>query len=500
MDKLILEKKNHSIMHVGCDFGIANELSDFFSFFVPGYKYMPAFRNKVWDGKIRLFNVQSNEIHVGLYPFIKDFCAKRNYEIELSDENNYGSPDDKEVIDPKEIMNFVSSLEIKSRGKPIEIRDYQFNAVCHALHNKRSVLVSPTGSGKSLIIYILIKYYLSILNSNIQKVLIIVPTTSLVDQMYADFADYGMNVEEGCHKIYSGKEKMTNAGTVISTWQSIYKLPGKWFEQFGCIIGDECHGFKSKSLNSIMNKAREAEYRFGTTGTLDGTQTHELVLQGLFGRIYNVTTTKKLQDNDTLAKLFINVIVLKYTEEIRKSRGKQTYQDEIDYIVRNESRNKFIRNLATTQTGNTLVLFQFVEKHGKILFDMIRDDVDEERKVFYVSGETATGDREAIRGIVETQTDSIIVASMGTFSTGINIRNLHNIIFASPSKSQIRVLQSIGRSLRKSDDGREAKLYDIADDLHWLGRKNFALEHSAERIKIYNKQKFNYKVYEVELK
>ena len=500
MDKIILEKKNHSIMHVGCDFGIANELSDFFSFFVPGYKYMPAFRNKVWDGKIRLFNVQSNEIHVGLYPFIKDFCAKRNYEIELSDENNYGSPDDKEVIDPKEIMNFVSSLEIKSRGKPIEIRDYQFNAVCHALHNKRSVLVSPTGSGKSLIIYILIKYYLSMLNSNIQKVLIIVPTTSLVDQMYADFADYGMNVEEGCHKIYSGKEKMTNAGTVISTWQSIYKLPGKWFEQFGCIIGDECHGFKSKSLNSIMNKAREAEYRFGTTGTLDGTQTHELVLQGLYGRIYNVTTTKKLQDNDTLAKLFINVIVLKYTEEIRKSRGKQIYQDEIDYIVRNESRNKFIRNLATTQTGNTLVLFQFVEKHGKILFDMIRDDVDEERKVFYVSGETATGDREAIRGIVETQPNSIIVASMGTFSTGINIRNLHNIIFASPSKSQIRVLQSIGRSLRKSDDGREAKLYDIADDLHWLGRKNFALEHSAERIKIYNKQKFNYKVYEVELK
>jgi superfamily II DNA or RNA helicase len=338
------------------------------------------------------------------------------------------------------------------------------------------------------------------LSSGIQKVLIVVPTTSLVDQMYNDFADYGMLVENGCHKIYSGKEKMTNAAVVISTWQSIYKLPGKWFEQFGCVIGDECHGFKSKSLNSIMNKAREAEYRWGTTGTLDGTQTHELVLQGLFGKIYNVTTTKKLQDNDTLAKLNISVIKLKYPEELRKNRGTQTYQEEIDLIVRNESRNKFIRNLATTQTGNTLVLFQFVEKHGKVLFDMIRDEADEERKVFYVSGETATSDREAIRGIVEQQKNSIIVASMGTFSTGINIRNLHNIIFASPSKSQIRVLQSIGRSLRKSDDGREAKLYDIADDLHWLGRKNFALEHSAERIKIYSKQKFNYKVYEIELK
>ena len=499
-DKVIIEKKNHSVLHVQCDFGIANELSDFFSFFVPGYKYMPAFRNKVWDGKIRLFNVQTNELTAGLYPFVKDFCDKRNYEVELSDENNYGSPDETVEVDPNKIMDFVKELNIQSRGEPIAIRDYQFDAICHALHNKRSILLSPTGSGKSLIIYVLIKYYLAMLNSNIQKVLIIVPTTSLVDQMYSDFQDYGMNVEDGCHKIYSGKEKMTNAGTVISTWQSIYKLPSKWFEQFGCVIGDECHGFKSKSLNSIMNKARDAEYRFGTTGTLDGTQTHELVLQGLFGRIYNVTTTKKLQDNDTLAKLLINVVVLKYSEAIRKSRGKQTYQDEIDYIVRNESRNKFIKTLATTQTGNTLVLFQFVEKHGKVLYDLIRDDVEEGRKVFYVSGETATSDREAIRAIVESQKNSIIVASMGTFSTGINIRNLHNIIFASPSKSQIRVLQSIGRSLRKSDDGREATLYDIADDLHWLGRKNFALEHSAERIKIYSKQKFNYKVYEIELK
>jgi superfamily II DNA or RNA helicase len=498
MDKIILEKKNHSIMHVGCDFGIAQELSDFFSFFVPGYKYMPAFRNKVWDGKIRLFNIQSNEIHVGLYPFIKEFADKRKYTIEFSDENNYGSPDDKDDINPKAIMDFIEGLEIESRGKPITVRDYQFNGICHALHNKRAVLVSPTGSGKSLIIYVLIKYYLSMLSSGIQKVLIVVPTTSLVDQMYNDFADYGMLVENGCHKIYSGKEKMTNAGVVISTWQSIYKLPGKWFEQFGCIVGDECHGFKSKSLNSIMNKSREAEYRWGTTGTLDGTQTHELVLQGLFGKTFNVTTTKKLQDNDTLAKLNISVIKLKYPEELRKNRGTQTYQEEIDLIVRNESRNKFIRNLATTQTGNTLVLFQFVEKHGKVLFDMIRDEA--EGKVFYVSGETATADREAIRGIIETQKNAIIVASMGTFSTGINIRNLHNIVFASPSKSQIRVLQSIGRSLRKSDDGRDAKLFDIADDLHWLGRKNFALEHAAERIKIYNKQKFNFKVYEINLK
>ena len=248
-----------------------------------------------------------------------------------------------------------------------------------------------------------------------------------------------------------------------------------------------------------MNKCREAEYRFGTTGTLDGTQTHELVLQGLFGKIYNVTTTKKLQDNDTLAKLNINVLLLRYPESVRKEFGKREYHDELDFIVKHEGRNKLIKNLALDLKGNTLVLFQYVEKHGKPLFELIRDGAVKERKIFYVSGQVEASDREVIRQIVETQTNAIIVASLGTFSTGINIRNLHNIIFASPSKSQVRVLQSIGRSLRKSDDGSDATLYDIADDLHWKSRENFTLTHSAERIKIYAKEQFNYDIHEVKI-
>ena len=246
-----------------------------------------------------------------------------------------------------------------------------------------------------------------------------------------------------------------------------------------------------------MNKCTEAKYRIGTTGTLDNAQVHHLVLQGLFGKIHRVTTTKALQDNNTLAKLDINIIMLKYKEETRKSLGKMTYQDEIDWIVRNNSRNIFIRNLALDADGNTLVLFNFVDKHGKPLFDMINDKVEEGRKVFYVSGEVETSDREAIREITEKQKNAIIVASLGTFSTGINIKNLHNIVFASPSKSQIKVLQSIGRGLRKADDGRITRLYDIADDLHTKSRKNYALLHSEERVKIYNKEKFNYKIIEV---
>ena len=494
-------KKNESTALVDCDPGIAQGLSEYFSFFVPGYKYMKLYKRKIWDGKIRLFNVNSHELPAGLYPFVEEFCKRNNYSL-LTKSSDYGSLVDKDEQDPNQIFEYIKDLKLTSRGQNIEIRDYQFDAVMKALNLNRCVLLSPTGSGKSLIIYCLSQIWLKYLTDGFRypksgRVLIVVPTTSLVEQMQKDFVDYGLN-EKAVHKIYSGKDKDNiESSIVISTWQSIYKLPQEWFNQFGMVIGDECHGFKSKSLTDIMNKCTEAKYRIGTTGTLDNAQVHHLVLQGLFGKIHRVTTTKALQDNNTLAKLDINIIILKYNEEIRKSLGKVTYQDEIDWIVKNKSRNTFIRNLALDASGNTLVLFNFVEKHGKPLFDMINDKAEEDRKIFYVSGEVETSDREAIREITEKQKNAIIVASLGTFSTGINIKNLHNIIFASPSKSQIKVLQSIGRGLRKADDGRITRLYDIADDLQTKSRKNYAILHSEERIKIYNKEKFDYKIIEV---
>jgi len=332
-----------------------------------------------------------------------------------------------------------------------------------------------------------------------QDVLVIVPTTSLVEQMYNDFKTYGYDVEKYCHRIYSGKDKNTTKRIIISTWQSIYRFQPDWFSRFGTVFGDECHGFKSKSLTTIMNKCVEAEYRFGTTGTLDGALTHELVLQGLFGKVYRVTSTRELQDNDTLAKLSIRRIILDHNEEIKKNFGKKTYQEEIEFIVTNVKRNTFIKNLTLDLKGNTLVLYNYVEKHGKPLYNMIKDEAAENRKIFFVSGETAATDREAIRGIVEKQKNSITVASLGTFSTGINIRNLHNIVFASPSKSQIRVLQSIGRGLRKTDDGINTTLYDIIDDIIWKSRKNFGILHADERLRIYGREKFNHKTYRVSL-
>ncbi len=489
METIRVWKLNHATLKIDCDSGIAAELREFFSFYVPGYKFIPSYRNRLWDGKIRLFNAQNHELPAGLFFHLMIFCKDRGYLAKV-DSTDYGSPLDQNKITFEDLDKFIETLQL-----PYTIRDYQKQGVIYGIKHKNGILLSPTGSGKSLIIYCLNRWYIQ---NYSKKILIIVPTTSLVEQMYSDFEEYGFNVREYCHKIYSGKDKNTDKRLVISTWQSIYKYPFQWFAQYGMVIGDECHGFKSKSLMSIMNKSREAEYRFGTTGTLDGTQTHELVLQGLFGKTYRVTSTKKLQENDTLADLKINRIVLNYNDTERKENTNKVYNDEIDYIIKHEKRNNFIKNLAIDQKGNTLVLFKLVEKHGKPLYTIINNKASEKRKVFFVSGNTQTSDREAIRGIVEKQKNAIIVASLGTFSTGINIRNLHNIIFASPSKSQIRVLQSIGRGLRKSDNNEPTVLYDIIDDLQWHKKKNFALTHADQRLLIYEKEKFLTKTFKVD--
>lgn len=486
---------NQALLHVECSSSLAAELRDYFSFYVPGYKFMPAYRNRIWDGMIRLFNVQTGELPAGLYFHLSDFCKARNYTIQ-QEKSKYGLAN--EIVNVDNFEQFEEMLDT-----PFELRDYQRDAVLHGLKYKRAILLSPTGSGKSFIIYNLVKYWIQLVTDGVGypkggRVLIIVPTTSLVEQMYSDFIHYGQS-PKGMHRIYSGKDKNFENAICISTWQSIYKLPKTWFDQFGMVIGDECHGFKSKSLMNIMNKCTEAAYRFGATGTLDGTQTHELVLQGLFGKTYKVTTTKQLQDDNTLADLNIIRLDLSYDDATRQQVNGLQYKDEIDVIVAHQKRNKFIRNLVLDLNGNTLVLYNYVENHGKPLFELIEDKAAEDRKVFFVSGQVATSDREAIRGIVEKQKNAIIVASLGTFSTGINIRNLHNIVFASPSKSQIRVLQSIGRGLRISEDGSVTKLYDLIDNISWKSKKNFALLHAEERLKIYNREQFNHETYKVDL-
>ena len=481
MDIIEIEKFDEVYNRIVCDPGIAFELNDHFTFEVPGAKFMPAYKNKFWDGKVRLFNAMSGLLYVGLNRYIEEFAKSRSYEVQY----NYDTA--LENFSIKEAHDFIETLGIPSK---FERRDYQVEAFVHAIRHKRALLLSPTASGKSFIIYLITRYYNA-------RTLIIVPTTSLVSQLASDFADYGFQSDKHVHRIYAGQDKQTDKQVIISTWQSLYKLPKEYFQQFDLVIGDEAHLFKAKSLTSILTKLNNCQYRFGFTGTLDGAQTHKLVLEGLFGLVRKVVSTAELIEQKQLASFMIKAIILKYPDAIRQQLRNADYQAEMDFLVRNDARNKFIRNLALSLEGNTLLLFQFVEKHGKILHDMLKD---EDRPVFFVHGGVDGDEREEIRRIVETEQKAIIVASYGTFSTGVNIRNLHNIIFASPSKSKIRNLQSIGRGLRKSDTKDSATLYDISDDLTYKTRKNFTIQHFMERIKIYNEEQFEYKIYPVNIK
>ena len=491
MDTLIIEKKNEVYITVDCDPNIQRELSEFFTFYVPGYKFMPAFRNRMWDGKIRLYSQKTKEIYFGLYPYIRAFAEERGYQIVTGKDVEIENKVDKDIV-----TKFSNSL-----GQSFEARDYQIDAIYHSLKYNRTLLLSPTASGKSFIIYALIRYYSHLIkDQENSKCLLIVPTTSLVEQMYSDFKSYGWNVKKYCHRLYSGYSNQTDKKVLISTWQSLYKLPKKYFEQFGVVFGDEAHLFKSKSLTEIMTKLIDCKYRVGLTGTLDGAQTHKLVLEGLFGAVNKVTSTRKLMDKKQLSNLTVRCLILKHTEENSKIVANGKYQDEIDYLVGSNSRQNFIRNLSLKLEGNTLVLFQLVEKHGKNLHKIIDEKSDDDRKVFYIFGGVEADEREAIRGIVEKEKNAIIVASYGTFSTGVNIKNLHNIIFASPSKSRIRNLQSIGRGLRLGDNKVSATLYDIADDLTYKSKENFTLKHFQERINIYTEEEFDYEIHNIDLK
>ena len=485
MTHLTVKKKNEVYITIHSDEEyVHRELADYFTFEVPEAKFLKKNpRYKYWDGTIRLYSPATGDLYHGLMKHVQTWADEKQYIVEYEKNDWYGDiEDDNKFVSPAGVKHFMDKI---SNIKP---RDYQYKAVYEAIKYNRKLLLSPTGSGKSLMIYAIVRYYAA----TAKKILIVVPTTSLVEQMVNDFISYGWNATAHVHKIYSGKDKNTDKPIIISTWQSIYKFPKRYFDDIDCVIGDEAHLFKSKSLTGIMTKLHNAKYRFGFTGTLDGSKTHKWVLEGLFGKCEQVTKTDDLIKEGYLSNFRIKILLCKHAPQYF-----ETYQDEIEYLVEHKGRNNLIKNLVKDLDGNTLVLFNYVEKHGTPLYELINNNVDSARKVFFVHGGTDVEDREEVRNLTETESNAIIVASYGTFSTGINIKRLHNIVFASPSKSRIRNLQSIGRVLRKGEGKDIATLYDIADD---IGGQNYTLKHLNERVNIYNNENFKYEVIRVNLR
>ena len=477
-----ISKLNESYLRIDTDQGILMEMSRHFSFMVSGYQFMPKYRMGIWDGRIRLLNTGNQTIYAGLYEDIVKFCQNEKYDITLSSDFK---------------QNDFSKVEAEKLVKEWNVkyvpRDYQLKAFIDAIRLKRATFLSPTASGKSFIIFLIYKYFSD------KKTLLIVPNINLVNQMKSDFMEYDLNgeVKKNIQLIMGGKEKIISKPLVISTWQSIYKQPKKYFEQFDVVIVDEAHGAKANEMVKIMERCTKAQYRYGFTGTLDGSLANEMVIKGLFGPLRIVTTTKKLMDRGDVATLKIKSIVLNYKDETKKVIVKGKYPDELKWLFSNKKRNKFIENLALSLEGNTMIIFSRVGSHLVPFFEELQKKA--KVPVYMVHGGVDGDEREEIRKIVNTHKSSITIASMRTFSKGVNIPNLNNLIFASPSKAIIDILQSIGRILRLGENKTSCTAYDIADDLSYKKWKNYAFKHYIERLKIYESQKFDYKQYQVML-
>lgn len=488
-----VRKLNEVYLQIACEQSTSQELGEFFTFAVPGSEWSPA-RRRGWDGLLRLFDRRSHKLYVGLLPYLMAFAKERKYSVKL--QPNVGVSDEFSVI---EATTYIDSLNIHSQGRHLTARDYQIAPFIYGIRDKRMLLVSPTSSGKSFIQYVLFRYLAEV--KGCKKGLLIVPTTGLVEQMVGDFRDYSSinkyNVLGNVHKIYEGQAKDTTKVLSVTTWQSIYEQPAEWFKQFDFIIGDEAHLFRAASLTHIMTSLVNASYRIGLTGTLDGSKVHKLTLEGLFGRQRALVTTKQLMDRKEVAQLTVKVLFLRYNQFLSNTIVDRWYLDELDYIMASKARNNFITNLTNSLKGNTLILFRYVEKHGVLLKDLIEASG---RRVYFIYGQVPAKERDEIRAVVEKESDAIIVASYGTFQHGVSIKHLHNVILASPSKSRIQVLQSIGRGLRIGDLKDNCTLFDIVDDFSIDGRTNTTLDHFQERFKYYVDEKFDYKLYTIQLK
>ena len=477
---VVISKKNEIDLHLDCEQAILYELQEEFSFDVEGASFSPAYRKKYWDGKIRLVSVTTQTCPAGMVYRLCKWLDRHDYTWEFKDNKFYGVPYE---VDPKITPAGVEYFMKKISG--FEPRDYQIETVTAALKEYRKTIVSPTGSGKSMMIYAIARYLTAIG----KRTLIVVPTKMLVEQMTKDFAEYGWETDENVHKIYQGHSLDTKAPVTVSTFQSIYALPKSWYAQFDAVIGDECHNFKAKVLQGIMKKMPDAKWRYGFTGTLDGKQVNHLTLEGHFGPVFKTTTSSELMDKGFLAQLNVEILTLKHNY-----KSFATYNDEIEYLGELEPRNRFISNLATSLDGNVLVLFTRVDGHGVPLFDIIKSRTD--RPVHMIHGGVDINVREEVRTIADSSDNNIILGSYGTMSTGVNIKRLHHVIFASPSKSRVRVLQSIGRGLRKGKGKDNCTLYDIADDFRKdkFSKENFTYRHLAERIKFYVDEDFTYRI------
>lgn len=472
---------NESFIHVTGDPSVRYDLHDKFSFHVAGSEFSPKVKYGAWDGKIRLYNIQQQILPKGLLYELLKYCKDEQYTVSF-DKSLLPQPVEKQDFD-----DWLNTKTILAKGNPIKPHWYQYDAVLHGLTKERGLLKLPTSAGKSLIIALLTRYEYEAGG----RILILVPTDVLRHQMKDDLIDYGLFEESDIYAM-DPKNKKESQGfrrVVITTWQTAIKRDAEWMQQFTMLLNDEVHLATGKSLQTINEKMITAKYKIGLTGTLKDTKCHIMQLISLFGPVFSPISTRQMIDEGAASAVGVTGMILKYTDAECKKVKPMTYPEEIDFIVNHERRNDFLVKLATNfKDENTILLFHRIE-HGKILYKKTVEALaGTGRKVYLIFGGTAKDHRNEAKKNLESETGSVVIASYGCFSTGVSINNLHNAIFAHPTKSKVISLQSLGRLLRKHATKAKARMFDIVDDICWLKAMNYAYEHGKERLKFYTEE------------
>jgi superfamily II DNA or RNA helicase len=449
-------------------------------------------KRKGWDGQIRLLNKKTGEFPIGLFIDVAKYIQKEypHYELKIDPNLYYTNP-----VSMEEIVEWTKTFKLTAGGTVIEPYWYQFLILYRAIKFTKKAFSAATSSGKSLSIYLITKFLIENCLDDSVKVLIIVPSITLLEQFYNDFVDYSQqnhfNVEQNTYKISAGVDKYTKKQIIISTWQSLQNIKGReskdYFNQFGCVIVDEAQSSDAVQLTRIIKLCKKAFYKVALTGTFKEAKTSKLVVKSLFGTVSDIVSAKDIQTEGQATEVEVIVHQLKYPKSECAKVCKMKYQQEIDYIVSHEKRNQYIFNLAKTLSGNTLLLFNYVEKHGEVLLKMFEDGMNG-RMIHFISGKTNKEIRIEIKDILEKNSNCILIGSYGTVATGFSIKNLHNIISVAPFKSKVRTMQSAGRGMRLHESKEKFFYHDIVDNFSHGTDENYALDHGRKRVSYFAKE------------
>lgn len=486
MIDLIIEKVNSSCVHLVCEDGLSHRFYNVFSAYAPGYRFNPRFKLHVWDGKVRCYNSITQILPIGLLNNLLIWCDQHKIEYSLQ---GFDKPL-RDNIDKAELEKQMNSYITAG----FQARDYQVNAVHAALTNRRGVLLSCTGSGKSLMIYTFLRYLLD--NKDVHRAILIVPSVSLVEQMFSDFRDYGWDdLEDHVEMLYSGKKPTFKKEILISTWQSLEKEDPEFFEVYDACVVDECHQAKCNVVTRLLKLMHNAEYKIGTSGTLPTEISEQLQINSVIGNVLFELKSCELIARGYLTKLNIAAIFLKYPLSFIEENKERTYPEEVKMVEEYPNRNKVLNFIIdhTSPMNNMLILVNH-RNHLKDVEDYLHKNYPE-KKVSIITGDVKAKVREEIRVGIEDEDGTILLATYQTMSTGVNIPKLHAIMLFSNSKSRIKVLQSIGRGLRKHNSKNKVIIYDIVDDLSYKKRtgriaKNYCMQHFDERSSYYIEQEF----------